>query len=353
MASMSELSFPALDSFELDPWQWPAPPFAKWPRTEAEDQGPLPCQLETVSGDALEGLAESFDPRVESLQFRATGGSSRQALPFTRIKRLLVTRPARLLDGDTREPYTQVPAAAQERDYRLERPPPQATAVGRTLGHVETEHGLFLFPAADDGSGVQRAFFPRASYQRCSFGESIAETAAKQWIHTPAALSAAVATQGRQAVMPMGKALVEMGLATPAQVERALAASLGDKPLGERLIALGMLARADLDTAIAYKMGFPVVDLMRFPLEANALKALSLQSAMACRAVPLMFDGLKLVVAADKPGRLDELRERQALHHPALAVIATPAHVKFALGGMSQRLNVWGSSRTSHAGAFG
>ena len=41
---------------------------------------------------------------------------------------------------------------------------------------------------------------------------------------------------------------------------------------GELLVKGGLLSRQDLQTALARKMGFPVVDVASFPIEADALR---------------------------------------------------------------------------------
>ena len=46
-------------------------------------------------------------------------------------------------------------------------------------------------------------------------------------------------------------------------------------PLGEMLVRMGVVSRDDLQTALARKMGYPLVDLDAFPVEAEALRKLS------------------------------------------------------------------------------
>jgi hypothetical protein len=71
-------------------------------------------------------------------------------------------------------------------------------------------------------------------------------------------------------------------------------------PLGELLVRSGLVSRADLQTALARKMGYPLVDVMQFPADTEALRA-ALRRGRALPALPLMMRAGRLVVALEDP----------------------------------------------------
>lgn len=349
---MPELTFPALDDAALDPWEWPAPPFAKWALHAVDDTPPPACLLDTPSGAVMHGELVASDIRSGQVRFRSRDGGPELALPLSRFTRLTLPAPCRLLDSQTREPYARLPVAAQEREYRLERDAGQPAFSGHTMGHVESAQGLYLYPPLHEQGAVQRMFVPKSAYRSSHFGLSVEDAAAQHWIATPAELLQALAAQQHTRVVPMGRALLQLGLATPAQIQHALAQPLGDMPVGERLVATGLITQGELDAAIAHKLGCPVVDLMRFPLDPRASAKLSIHTAMLCRAVPLMLDDTRIVVAVDRPSRIDELRERQALLElEPVGVLASRSHIAQVLARLAQQQNLWATAGTSHGAA--
>jgi hypothetical protein len=106
----------------------------------------------------------------------------------------------------------------------------------------------------------------------------------------------------------------------------------GKTALGEALVGAGLLSRTDLQTALAHKMGYPVVDLERFPLDRLALSMIPRDVAIAHRLMPLMRDGERLIVAVDRPGRVLKLREHEAYARlPLVPVLALKAQILQAL----------------------
>ena len=121
---------------------------------------------------------------------------------------------------------------------------------------------------------MRRAFVPREAYIKVTFGPSVEERAAARWISAPDVLLLAIERQRSMPVLPIGEALLNLGLVTPAQLDRALELQRGDVPLGEMLVSSGVISRSNLETAIAHKMGYPLVDLTRFPVEEAAARML-------------------------------------------------------------------------------
>jgi hypothetical protein len=304
---------------------------------------PQPCHIETQTGLTLHGEMLDFDPTKRRLLFRAAPAAPEASLPFTSVRRLTLST-ALAHAGHARKGCASL--ATQARDYALQQVG-HATVqpiTGRTTGHVETAEGLYLFSPDEDDTRLCRVFVPRAAYSRCEFGASTEELAARHWIASPAQLAEALAQQQRASVIPLQQSLLALGLLTPTQMERVLHDLNHSAALGETLVDAGWVSRADLQTALAHKMGFPLVDLQRFPLDPKALALLPRRLAISHRVLPLMLDGERLVVAVDRPGRVLKLRELEAYAQmPIAPVLALKAQILVALnrqGGEGWNLQV-------------
>ena len=292
----------------------------------------------------------AFDPIAGRLSFRTSAAGPAATLPFSRFCRLTLTTPLQPALQIADAPVERVPAAAQEREYRLLLSGSNRQLIGRTAGYVETADGLYLFTPVDEEASVQRVFVPRSAYSRCGFGTSAEEVAATRWIASPGALLEAIERQHRMPVPLLGEAMLALGLLTQGQLNRVLATQTGDKPLGELLVAAGIISRADLQTALAHKMGYPLVDLRHFPIDPAAIAKLSHRVAMGYRVMPLLLDKDRLIIAVDKPSRAIKLN---ALHAYAqikiVPVLASKTQILRALERLSS--DVW-SSHVSHRPAF-
>lgn len=342
--------FPVLIDDAPEHWQWPVPPFA-WRHLPAPTEGGQPCFIESVGGAIVHGDMLGFDPEAAMLTFRAASGGPEVTIPFARFCRLAMTVPLQAAPKMAGAPVERLPSAAQEREYRLYSKNHATPLVGRTAGHVETDHGLYLFAPVDDhDASLQRVFVPRSAYERCEFGQSAEEIAASRWIAEPKALLHAIERQQRMPVLRIGQSLLALGLLTQEQLDRALAAE--DKlPIGERLVAAGIISRADLQTAIAHKMGYPMVDLTRFPIDPAALAKLPQRIAVGFRALPLMVAGDRLIVAIDNPMRVAKLGTIHAIAGvTVVAVLAPKAQIVSALARLAN--DVWSSNVPQRAGFF-
>jgi hypothetical protein len=297
-----------------------------------------PCQIETPTGQKLQGVMLDFDPVKRRLQFRASSGGTDASLPFTGVRRLTLTAALLPAARTADAPRERPPPVAQERDYTLQQVGHATTVplTGRTAGHVLAAEGLYLFsPAQDDGAPC-RVFVPRTAYSRCEFGPSAEELAARHWIASPAKLIEALAQQERAPVLPLGQALLALGLLTQAQLDRVLQRVDGKTALGETLVESGLVSRSDLQTALAHKMGFPLVDLERFPLDPQALALLPRRLAISHRVLPLMLEKERLIVAVDRPGRVLKLRQLEAYAQmPIVPALALKSQILVALNRQS------------------
>ncbi|MBK6471424.1 MAG: Flp pilus assembly complex ATPase component TadA, partial [Betaproteobacteria bacterium] len=103
-----------------------------------------------------------------------------------------------------------------------------------------------------------------------------------------------------------------LGFITEAQLEDALVQQRADRsvPLGELLVRKGVVSRVDLQTALARKMGYPLVDVLQFPPDTEAVTRLPYAVSARIPALPLMMRAGRLVAALEDPSNrrhIDEL----------------------------------------------
>ena len=329
-----------LDAEQVWGWQWPLPPFARSQAMAPLEGGATPCRIETPDGAAIDGQMVHFDIDVKLLRFGMARGATPLALPFSKFRRLSLSTPWPLARRAPGAPQEWVPTAAQERSYRIELVL-GGHLLGRTIGHVEEECGYFFFAPLDDGAAVQRIFVPRGACESLEFGKSAEEHAAERWVATREHLLAALEAQKRAKIKPLGEALVDLGFITRGVLVRAISEQQPERnrPLGEELVARGLLSAADLRTALAHKMGYPLVDLTRFPIDPQAVRKLSQRSMLEHNAFPLLQDGDRLIVVIDDLARLPRLQALQSLSGLKLVpVLASRGRISMALAALPQRL---------------
>jgi hypothetical protein len=334
-----------------DEWAWPLPPFAHAQSMSALPSGALPCRVESAGGVTFEGELVEFDVARERMRVRVGRDGDPLWLPFSRMRRLTVLKPwtqARQAPG---APLERMPAAAQERDYTAELSAGGQVA-GRTIGHVRQRCGWFLYAPADGGHAVLRQFVPTATCTGVSLGKSVEELAAERWVATPEQLLAAVQAQLKATIRPLGESLCELGLVTQHELDRAVRAQAqapNDQPLGEALVSAGVITGADLQTALAHKMGYPVIDLLRFPVDPKAVKRLSAAVMHEHRALPLMQEGNRLFVAVDSLGSVATLKSLQSVAGlDVVPVIAPRGRLSVALAAHIKSSDVWASNITAY-----
>jgi hypothetical protein len=332
-------------------WSWPLPPFARPGTMSPLPAGTLPCRVESVGGVTFDGELVEFDPARERMRVRVGRDGDPLWLPFARARRLTVLKPWPLQRQAPGSPAERMPAAAQERDYTAALSAGGHVA-GRTMGHVRQRCGFFLFAPADGGHAVLRQFVPAATCTGVSFGKSTEELAAERWVATAEQMIAAVDAQQKAAIRPLGESLRELGLVTQQELDRAVRAQAqggGEQPLGESLVAGGLITAADLQTALAHKMGYPVVDLTRFPVDTKAVRRFSAAVIQEHRALPLMQHGNRLFVAVDTLSRVATLKSLQSVAGLDLVpVIAPRGRLSAAVASYVKTSDVWASNITAY-----
>jgi hypothetical protein len=330
-----------------DEWAWPLPPFAHAQSMSPLPVGALPCRVESAGGVTFEGELVVFDVARERMRVRVGRDGEPLWLPFSRLRRLTVLQPWTQVRQAPGAPIERMPAAAQERDYTAELSAGGHVA-GRTIGHARQRCGWFLYAPADGGHAVLRQFVPTATCTAVRMGKSAEEMAAERWVATPEQLVSAVLAQLKATIRPLGESLCELGLVTQHELDRTVRAQAqapNEQPLGEALVSAGLITSADLQTALAHKMGYPVVDLLRFPVDPKAVKRFSAAVMHEHRALPLMQEGNRLFVAVDSLGSVATLKSLQSVAGLDLVpVIAPRGRLSVALAAHIKSSDVWASN---------
>ena len=325
---------------------WPSPPFASYPSSVAAPVGSA-CVIEGNHGRIVRGNLLAFGPEERIAQVQVAASKSAVPLRFDQFRSVTLTEPL----APVRPPASGPSGSSGPATLALEKRPRTPYRLllkgghamsGQTIGHVENEAGLFLFPPVDDRDRVIRMFVPRDAMLRSELGAPIgrvlveqrAATAAqveqtavlqeqlrslklgeilvKKEIVTPGELLKALEMQSRMPMMRVGEALIALGLISQKQLDSVLEAQKQDRatPLGELLVRQKMISREDLRVALARKMGYPIVDLAMFAPEPDALRRVPYAVALRQRALPLLLRDSNLVVALDDVTRrtaIDEL----------------------------------------------
>ncbi len=320
-------------------FRWPMPPYASYPGA-LEQHEPLPCDIEGLNGRLMRGKLIFFVPEESVAHVQVPPARTTMPLRFGQFRTLTVTQPvgpdaaeagdphAAMLDERPRVPYVVHLSAGGK-------------LTGETIGHVEHDYGLFLFPPQGDHDAVNRLFVPREAYLGYEVGDRIGDVLIAHEAATPEQIEQAAVLQKRlrnqklgdilltkkivspeqlleaieqQSKMPMvriGEALIALDLITQPQLDEALEQQKSDRtvPLGEILVRHKMVTRQDLQSALARKMGYPMVDVQRFPVEADALRKVPYVVAERLRCLPLLVRDGTLIVAVEDPGRRLALAE--------------------------------------------
>ena len=115
-------------------------------------------------------------------------------------------------------------------------------------------------------------------------------------------VDAAAQLQERRSLR-IGEVLVELGLATAAEIQGALDEQRGrrGKRLGEILVDSGILSETALFQTLARKFNLPYVDLDEVAINPAAMEAVTLEVAHRLRIMPLDLAGPRVIVAIGDP----------------------------------------------------
>ena len=330
---------------------WPSPPYAIYsealPWTE-----PQACELEDLKGVVRACKLALLTPADKSILIFVPRKAVPARMQFSHFRRITLKAPMRPEATAGSDKFANILDYRATIDYRLESTS-GALISGQTVGYIETGFGLFLFNPIDAAGSVQRVFIPREAYVGVTFGEHIGKMLVQQKavtrqqveqaateqqalrsrklgdhlvseaIVSPEQLLVALDQQSKIPMIRVGEALTRLGYIDEDQLNQALEKQKTDRsvPLGQLLVNMGCLKRHDLNTALARKMGYPVVDVTHFPIEADALRKIPLATALRMGVMPLLLRDKLLVIAIGDPTRRDLLEELEFMLQ--IRVIAT------------------------------
>ncbi len=386
VASSHPSTRPDLRPYEWSegPFRWPTPPFAAYP-LPSEQLEHEPCEIVGLNGKAMSGRLAMFEPHEALAHVQLPPSRTTVPLRFKHFSHMLLTRPVAPmpeLPGD--DVRAQVLSHRASTPYRIVLHDGSELS-GQTVGHVELAFGLFLFPPMDEQGHVHRLFVPREAYQQADLGQRIGDVLVASQVVTPEQVAQAVEVQQhlrqqklgdilltsevvnpdqlmlaiqQQKRMPMvriGEALLALGLITQAQLDNALAQQQRDRgvPLGEVLIKLNFVSRQDLKMALARKMGYPLVDIQKFPVEADALRKVPYATAVRLEAMPLVLREGTLIVAVEDPSQRKLTSELAFISQCKIVpVLAEQAQMAQALAEAYSRIGADMSVDPSHKAAL-
>ncbi len=344
-----------------DGFMWPSPPYASYRDDEGRIQA-WPCEVEGANGQSRQCLLMGMDTGSRTAQIQVPPARVNMPLRFAMFRRIVLKLPLAPTQGTQVDAdgfaISQLLDYRQRVNYRLDMTDGK-TLEGETVGHVENTLGAFLFHPLDDLDRVERIFVPREAYRQLHVGESIGRVLVEQQAVTQEQVERAAQEQesirnrklgdylvikeivapdqllvalDQQAKMPMvriGEALTALGLISQDQLKDALEKQKNERtvPLGELLVKSGQLSRQDLQTALARKMGFPVVDVASFPIDAEAVRKVPYAMAKRLKVLPLLIRDGMLIVAAEDPSKRATIEELE---------FTTQTKVVAALAGVKQ-----------------
>ena len=365
--SMDETGPTPLDERPADtgdgPFLWPTPPYAIYPAA-SEQMEHEPCEIEGLNGKLMQGRLALFEPSENLAHVQVPPSRTTLALRFHLFRSMLLTRPVLPLPPSQRlDPHDDLLSHCSSTAFKVKLVG-GGHLEGMTVGHVEFSFGLFLFPPLDDSGAVARLFIPREAYTQHDIGPRIGdllvasqavsqaevEEAAElqqqlrnqklgdilltQQVVNPEQLLAAIEQQSKMPMVRIGEALLALNLIDQDQLDIALEQQKRDRsvPLGEVLINLKMVSRQDLQTALARKMGYPLVDIQKFPIEAEALRKVPFNVASRLEAMPLLLRDGNLIVAVEDPSKRLTLSELEFIAQCKIVpVLAQHTQIEWAL----------------------
>ena len=350
------------DKGRHETFRWPTPPYASYPPASEQNE-PLPCEIEGLNGRTLQGRLIFFVPEEVVAHVQVPPARTTMPLRFAQFRSLALTTALAPLPARASDPHAPILDSRPRTSFRLQfKSGPEWS--GETIGHVEAPFGVFLFVPLDDSDRVRRVFVPGDALQSAEFGPRIGEVLVadhlataeqveqaadvqqqlrsqklgdillNKQIVTPDQLIVAIEQQSKMPMVRIGEALIAMGLISQAQLDDALEQQKRDRsvPLGELLVKLELVSRQDLQTALARKMGYPLVDAQRFPVEPEALRKVPYVMAERLHALPLLLRGGNLIVAVEDPGQRLALSELEfATQCRIVPVLAQHAQLEFGI----------------------
>ncbi|MEE9331371.1 MAG: ATPase, T2SS/T4P/T4SS family [Methylophilaceae bacterium] len=327
---------------DMRTFKWPNPPYFK---VEHDADRPLleTCIIDLLDKNTLTGELIRFSPEKERVLFQAFNDKEQRIITFDQIKSLQLLSQATILsEQNFLEARTDEMFPASEKQVYQIKLVDDSTLTGDTLGYVNSEAGLYIFPVLKGGK-IEKHFIPRQSIKDFQVGMQIGDILIKDNHVTPddieqaldhqkeirskrvgdylndnqiistEQLHQAINHQEKRPVLRLGEALIELELLTNSQLEEALNKQKENRNLrlGQILIKMGVVDERTLKGTLAKKLGVPYVNLPKFNFDPNAIRLINGSLAKKYTLIPLCLHEGMLVVALEDPmdiKAVDELR---------------------------------------------
>ena len=162
-AAPADAESPANEKGSRNAFLWPTPPYASYPAA-SEQTETLPCQvLVRAELSPISARLTFFVPETSVAHVQMPPARTTLALRFDRFIALTLTTPLRPLPLSRSDPHAELLGQRQSSPYRI-RLSAGGELTGMTIGHVEAEFGLFIFPPCEDDGSVKRTFIPTSAY---------------------------------------------------------------------------------------------------------------------------------------------------------------------------------------------
>ena len=360
-----------IDHSTSDEFCWPAPPYAIYSTTERWTD-PQASELEGLNGAIRRCALLSMTPADQTILIQIENIKTPVQMMFSQFRRLTLKKLLHPQEIVSNEQFAEILGYRSTVEYHLQLENGGSIS-GMTVGFVETDFGLFLFPPMGDQGSVERVFIPRDAFVSVSLGDHIGQLLVEQNIVTsqqveqaaneqntlrnrklgdylvdtsvvmPDQLMLALDQQSKMPMIRLGEALTRLGYIDDDQLKLALEKQKIERsvPLGQLLVNMGFLTRRDLNTALARKMGYPVVDVTHFPIEAEALKNISMATAQRLNVMPLMSRNNLTVVAAMDPTQRKTLEELEFLvQGRVIATLGDEVQIQLAIQEVYERFGL-------------
>ena len=290
------------------------------------------CVLVTEDGRKYSGDLVNIIFQESKLLFQPGNSNEKFVIPFLKIKSLQLSWPSLLVpELNLSNPSSIItPARLEKQSFNIEYND-GVILLGDTLGYLENEKGVFIYPILNDGY-IERLFIPQHAIKYFQIvNKKIQNSTQNQVIQSLSEkLSRAQASNFNvgsfvhahelfkeinklesQSVMRLGEILIGLNMITSDQLEMALLRQKENrkKRLGEILMEMGLIDDSQLKIALARKFGIPYVNLTSFSYEPEAVKMVSANLAIKFLAMPLCLQERKLVIALEDPMNVQTIRE--------------------------------------------
>ncbi len=329
-------------SLEMRTLVWPNPPYLK---VVHDSSKPLleSCIIDLFGKKTLTGQLIRFSPEEGRVLFEPFNSREHQIIDFDEIKNLQLLSPATVVSEQSflESRAQEVFPPSDNQAYKIDLID-DTSLTGDTVGYVNNEAGLYIFPVIKKGI-IEKHFIPRQAIRDYQIGMQIGdilveanhattndiETALdhqkelrskrigdylnEHQIISEEQLHKAIKHQEDRPVLKLGEALQELELLTNEQLNEALAKQKENRNLrlGQILIKMGIVDERTLKGTLAKKLGIPYVDLSKFNFDINAIRLLNRALAKKYTLMPLCTHNGMLVVAFEDPmdiKAIDELR---------------------------------------------